>query len=406
MGRATRTPLGLMADRTVGPFMVGKVLSACGTWIQQLAAVVLMYQLTRSALLVGAVSAVQFASPLVLSLWTGALSDRVDRRRQLLVGRLITGLACLVLAVLLMVRGVDHFGGQAVLLASVAVMGFGSAVGAPAMQALVHDLVPARDLEAVLALNSVSPSLARTIGPAAGAGLLVLGGPGLAFLATAVVDLIFVVVLAVIRARPHDPPDRRPSLFGGFAYLAGDRATALLLIGVVVVCYGGDPVLTLAPKLADNLNDSHLVGVFVSAFGAGAVLLTILFPQLRRVLSLRASTVAGFWALGAGLLITGALQTRWGALVGFCVAGFGFMLATVCLNTRIQRQIPDHVRGRVMALWSVAFLGARPLSAPINGAIADLTGVGTALLVTAVVVVAASLLARVREHEHPPAQPA
>jgi predicted MFS family arabinose efflux permease len=318
-----------------------------------------------------------------------------------MLSRLISCSAAAVLAVLVLAGGVAGFGGEPVLFAAVAVMGIGQALGSPSMQALVHDLVPARDLEAVITLNSISPSLSRAVGPAAGAGLLLLGGPGVAFAATAGANLIFAAVLIVIRPPRISAPEGRPSLLGGFRYLGTDHPTALLLVGVALIAAGGDAILVLAPKLTDNLNDEQLVGVFVGMFGAGSVALTFAFTGLRRVLTLRAATVAGYWALGAGLAATGLLQSRWGTASGYFVAGFGFMLAMVATTTRIQRQIPDYVRGRVLALLSLAFFGMRTISAPISGAIADLTSVKAAFLLAAVVVVGGSLLGRVRDRVIP-----
>jgi MFS family permease len=119
-----------------GPYVTGNVVSSCGNWVQQIAAAVLMFQLTRSAFMVGAVSMVLFAGPLLLALWTGVLSDRRDRRRVLMVGRGLTCLAVGVLALLITVQGVDGFGGPPVLLACAAAMGVGHALSLPAMQAL------------------------------------------------------------------------------------------------------------------------------------------------------------------------------------------------------------------------------------------------------------------------------
>jgi MFS family permease len=100
-----RGVLALLADRTVGWYFAGKVLSSCGIWIQNIAAAVLMFELTRSAFMVGLVSTAQFLGPLVLAMWAGGLSDRIDRRKLLMAGRLISGTAVSMLATLLSVRG-------------------------------------------------------------------------------------------------------------------------------------------------------------------------------------------------------------------------------------------------------------------------------------------------------------
>ncbi|HSI92544.1 MAG TPA: MFS transporter [Jiangellaceae bacterium] len=388
-----RTAPALLRDRNFGPFVVGKIVSSCGVWIGQIAAAVLMFELTRSAFMVGAVSMMLFAGPLLLALWTGALVDRRDRRHLLMVGRGISALAAGMLALLLVGSGVN----PQVLLVSAAVMGVGHAVSLPAMQALTPGLVPDEDLEQALAFASVAPSIARTVGPALGAGLLVVGGPELAFATAALTHASFVLVLAVVRARPQRREDGRPSIFGGLRYLVHDRTTLLLMAGVAMMGFGADPVITLTPSLADRLGGgSELVGLFASVFGVGAVLVVVAFRRLRGMLTLRLVGVAGYLVVGLGLVVAAVVPSVQGAAIGFLINGAGFMMATVALTTRIQRRVPDELRGRVMALWGVAFLGSRPVAAPINGAVADLVSVQAAMLAAAAVVVAAALLARVR----------
>lgn len=386
----------LLRDRTFGPFFVGRVMSSCGNWITNVAAAVLMFELTGSAFMVGTVSMVQFLGPLVLSVWTGALTDRVNRRKLLMGGRVISGTAVGILALVLAVRGTAGFGGPVVLLAGALVIGVGFALSSPAGNALVPALVPDEDLEQALALNSAGPSIARTVGPAVGAGLLVLGGPALAFAVAAASQWINVTVLFFIRARPSPRPRDRPEVLGGVRYLLTDRKAGFLVLGVAAIAVGADPVVTLTPPVADELGGgSELVGVLASSFGVGAVALTFLIHPLRRYVNLRLLGVGGFWILAAGLLVVALNVNPVVAAAGFLLSGAGFMLATVALNTRIQRRVPDELRGRVMALWAVAFLGSRPIAALLNGSVADLVSVRAALVTAALVTLAASLFARV-----------
>lgn len=393
---APRGVLALLADRTYGPFFAGKVLSSCGIWVQNISAAVLMFDLTGSAVMVGAVSGLQFAGPLLFALWAGALTDRLDRRMLLVAGRMISTAAVGMLAALLWLGGAEGFGGPPVLLGAVFVMGAGLAVSAPAMQAIVPALVPDEDLERALALSSGAPSVARTVGPALGAMLLVVSGPGLGFAVAASMHFMFILALLAIRDRGHQRPSTRPPVLGGLRYLLDDRKAGMLMLGVAMLSFGADPVMTLTPPLAEQLGgDSGTVGLFAATFGLGAVLLMIAFGQVRRVLTLRWSGISGFGVLSLGLLITAMSSTVALAAIGFLVAGTGLMLGTVSLNTRIQRRVPDELRGRVMALWSVAFLGSRPVAAMVNGFLADLVSLQVAFLVSAGVVGTASLLARV-----------
>jgi predicted MFS family arabinose efflux permease len=230
----------------------------------------------------------------------------------------------------------------------------------------------------------------------------VLGGPALAFGVAALAHWTFAIVLLFVHGRPSERPKERPRVFGGLRYLLADRNAGLLMLGVAALGLGADPVVTLTPSLADQLGGGgEVVGVLATCFGVGSVVLTLLVRPLRRRLTLRMLGIAGFWVLAAGLGVAAAGVAVPIAAAGFLLAGAGFMMATVALNTRIQRRVPDELRGRVMALWGVAFLGSRPFAALINGSIADLASVEAALLAAAVLTLLASLLARVSYASRP-----
>jgi MFS family permease len=402
-----RGPLALLRDRSFGPFAVGKLISSCGVWIQSLAGAVLMFDLTGSAVMVGMVSVLQFVPPLLFAMWAGALTDQFDRRKMLIIGRIVTGGAAGVLAVLLVLLGVDGFGGPAMLLGTVFVMGVGLAISNPAMQSLIPGLVPRQDLEQALAINAAAPSIARTIGPMAGAGLLLWGGAGMAFGVAALCDLCFAVLLLFLRPKPQEKPSSRPSVLGGLRHLVrDDRKAGMLVLAVAMMGLGSDPVVTLTPSLAAEMGGGgEVVGLFASAFGLGAVVLTLSLRFMRRVLTLRLVSIGGFWVLAAGLVIVGLSPNVATGLVGFLIAGTGFMMGSVTLNTRIQIRVPNELRGRVMALWGVAFFGSRPFAAFLNGTLADLFGVRSAVLVAAVLTVVSTRLAWVsyRDSPRPPA---
>lgn len=400
-----RSPWGLLRDPVLAPFLGGRLLFSCGLWVQNIAAAVLMFELTGSAFMVGTVSVLQFVGPLLLALWAGALTDRADRRKVLIAGTLLSATAVGFLALVVAALGTHGFGGPPVLLATIGVTGLGHALSSPAQQALVPALVPDEDLERALALNSAGPSIARAIGPALGAGLLVLGGPALAFGATATAYVAFVGILLVIRGRPQHPPRGRPRILGGLRYLVADRKAASLIMAIALVTFGADPVVTLTPSLAAQLGGGdQAVGAFASSFGLGAVILVVVFGRLRRLLNLRKVGVMGFWVLAAGLVLIAASPTFTLALPAFFLSGLGFMMATVALNTRVQRRVPDTLRGRVMALWAVAFTGSRPFAALLNGTVADTVSLDAALVTAALVVAGASLFARVTYATADPAQ--
>ena len=394
---AERRPgiVALLVDRTFGPYFVGKVMSSCGIWIQNIAAAVLMFELTRSAFMVGLVSMVQFAGPLVLALWAGGLTDRFDRRRLLMIGRIVSCVAVGGLALALMVGTATGTLGTTMLLVAVGVMGIGLAISNPAMQALVPALVERRSLEPALALNSAGGSIARTIGPAIGTGLLLLGGPALAFAAAALGHAIFAFSLGFL-VRPVEVqvrPKERPPILGGLRYLSGDHRTRTMVLGVACLAFGTDPVVTLSPSLAADLGrGSETVGLFATAFGVGGVIGTAMLGPLRRLVELWLAALVGSVVVAVGFVLPLA-ETVAMTVAGFFLAGGGLMISLIALNTEIQRRVPDEVRGRVMALWGVAWLGSRPFAALVNGSLGDFVSPSAALLATCGFVLMAGVLA-------------
>lgn len=385
--------LTLLRDRRFGPFFFGKLVSSLGIWVQNITAAILMFEITGSTFMVGAVSVTQFLGPLALSLWAGALTDRLDRRKLLIVGRAVSASAATVLATIVALAGP---GGPSAfsLLAGTFVLGLGLAISAPAMQAIVPALVEDRALEPALALNGVVANIARSVGPGLGAALLVWGEYSVGFAFAATAHWTFMLALFAVRPRQARQPGGTGRILDGLRYAARDRNTALFLLGVAALSFGVDPVITLTPALAEQLGGGEqMVGLLASSFGVGAVAVTLAIRPLRDLLNLRWLGVVGFGATALGLGTLGV--ARWVALgmVGFALAGAGFMLATTALNTRIQRRVPDDLRGRVMALWSVAFLGSRPVAAAVNGLIADWFSVAAAVFVGAALVGAAALTA-------------
>jgi MFS family permease len=393
--------MSLIADRNFGPYFVGNLASNIGTWFQQVTAAVVVFDLTGSAFMVGLVGVSQFLPILVLSPWTGAAADRFDRRRLLLGSQVVAGAAVATLAVVTVVFGLDGFTGAGIVLGTGLVLGVANAVSAPTSQALVPALVPLRDLDQAVALNSVTFNLARAVGPALGAAVLVAWGPGIAFGFNALSYCALVVGLLLVTTRDIGPP-QRGSIWVGLRHVRSDPPLALLLSGLVAVGFAADPLITLTPSLAHGLEDSlftnadALVGLVISAFGLGAVIGTFVVTSANlRWGHARVATV-GFGFIASGLAVLGLASTAPLALGGALLGGFGFLLGVTSLTTAIHVRVPEELRGRVMAIWAVAFLGSRPLAAVINGAMADLTSARVATVVVAVVVALAGLIFRRR----------
>lgn len=387
-----RGQLRLLTDKVFGPFIVGQLLSTTGVWIYSVAAAVVVYDLSGSATLVGAISAAQFAPQLALAPWSGARADRGDRGRQLLTGRLMAAAGPLGVGIWWSYAGLAGTTGVLAVLAASLLMGVGFVLGSPAMQALVPSLVMPTELASAVSLNAATFTLGRALGPAIGAILLASAGPQAAFIVAAAGNLAFGIVLAFLRLNDAGrSPTVDGSVLAGLRYVLVHRRLLTLLLGVASVGAGIDPVVTLAPSIAAGLGGgSALVGSLTSAFGFGAALTYLAVGPVRRRFGLGIVARAGLGLTAAGMAILAVAHTPGLALVSLGVAGAGSTLALTSLTTQVQTSTPEELRGRIMALWGVCYLGSRPLAAGINGALADAASTATALAVVVAILLTAA----------------
>ncbi|MFP3913273.1 MAG: MFS transporter [Actinomycetota bacterium] len=403
---APRSTPAVIADRNFGPFFVGNLTSNIGTWFQQLTAAVVVYELTGSTFMVGLVGVSQFLPSLVLAPWTGAAADRFDRRRLLMTAQSTAAVAAGALAALTLTVGLEPFPNAWPVLVAALVIGLGHAFAVPAQQALVPALVPPNDLDAAVALTSVTFNLGRALGPAIGALVLVAWGPGWTFAINAASYVPLVLGLWIARARPVQRPPRA-SIWVGFKHLRTDTQLAVLLVGLTALGFGIDPVLTLAPALAEGLVDETfrsqegLVGMLISAFGAGAAAAAFMVARVRARWGQIPLAIAGLLLLGAGVVGFGFSPTAWMAIVSLLAAGVGFLFGVTSLTSAMHVRIPEELRGRIMALWGVAFLGSRPVAAFLDGAVAELTTPRVAALGAASIVVLCAIVLKWRFQTSP-----
>ena len=194
--------------------------------------------------------------------------------------------------------------------------------------------------------------------------------------------------LTVDRAQPADDLRIRAAL----RYILDHPRTGLALVGLALIGVGVDPVVTLGPSLADLLGDpTELVGHLASAFGLGTALGFAVLSRARAAVGLDRLGALGLRVMALGLLLAAAAAAAGSlaipvALAGLGIAGVGMPLALNAFTTIVQDGLPDGLRGRVMALWSMAFIGSRPLAATLDGAVADAAGVRVALVTAAVLV--------------------
>jgi MFS family permease len=385
-GTGPLAALRLIGNRNFGPYFIGNASSASGTWFQNLAASLLVYRLTGSAFLLGVLNFCNFVPVLLLAPWAGSAADRFDRKRLVLVTQLASTVLAATLAVLAW-TGLAHVW---VVIAFAAALGVGSAFAAPAAGALISELVPRSQLGSAVALNSMTYNLARAVGPAlAAVSVKTLGIPA-SFLINAGSYLLLVVALLVVRPAERRRAGRGEARLRDSLRLLREqpRLLAFLLI-VTAVGFASDPVNTEAPAFAHAFGRPDTeAGYLIGAFGAGAVLAAFLVAG--RVSGSRGRMLATLALLGGGMIAFSLAPWLWLGYVFLVVAGFGYLASNTSATSRLQLEVEDFQRGRIMALWSVAFLGLRPVASLADGAIAGAFGVRTAGVCLAIPVLAAA----------------
>lgn len=367
----------VLSSRQFGPYFAGNAASASGYWFHNLAASLLVYRLTGSELLLGVLNFSQFAAILLLSPWAGAAADRLDRRLLLIASEVAAGVLSATLAVLAFSGAADEW----TVIAFTLGLGVTSAVAAPAQAALVACLVGKDDLPTAVALNSMTFNLARAVGPALAALAVVTVGIPAAFAINSASYLALVVALLVVTPRPQERSGS-PKLRESLRLVRDDRRLLAYLLVVAAVGYASDPVNTLAPAFAEAFGHSDTVAGFViGAFGAGAV--TAALVVAGRTAGSRRRMALTLSLLGLG--IVGFSLSPWLPLgfVFLFVAGFGYLASNTSATTRLQLGVDESQRGRIMALWTIAFLGIRPLASLLDGLVADLVSVRAAGVVLA-----------------------
>lgn len=373
-----------MTSRAFGPYFFGNALSASGGWFHNLAAAILIYRLTGSEFLLGVLAFSQFSPVLLLAPWAGRAADRFDRRRLVIAVQSVAAcLAALVAAL--------AWAGQATAPAVIGIsagLGICMAFSIPAASALLASLVSREDLPTAVGLNSMTYNLARATGPAlAGLVIATVSIPA-AFAVNSLSYVALIVGIAVSRPRRQERA-RGARFRDSLRLLRAEPRLAALLAVVMLVGFASDPINTLAPAFAEAFGRPDTWGgLIIGVFGAGAV--TAAFTLAGRIEGSRQRLAATLTLLGAG--IAGFALTPWLplALAILFAGGFGYLASNTAATARLQLDVEEAQRGRIMAMWGVAFLGLRPVASLIDGAIANAFGVRVAGVVLALPALAAA----------------
>ncbi len=388
-GSTARAALGFRDFRI---FWAGSFGSNIGTWMQNVLLGAYGYAITGSAGFVGILYFAQLGPVLALSIPGGILADVTDRRRLLLWAQAEQMLFSLVLALL----ATSPNPSRVEIVACVLAIGVGNALSAPALGAVAPNLVPSAHLAGAVSLQSVQWNLSRAIGPAIGSVLYSLAGAPFVFVVNAGTYLFLFVALLVV----HPP---QASLTGAsqpalarltstFRLAWHDPFVRRILVVMVIFSTFSLAFIGLMPVLAEkNLGigpKSIAYGLLYGGFGLGAALGAV---SVGTVLARRSKAPMVRWGLGGFAMLLGAFGSIRFQAAAYPLAltvGFAFFLVTTSLSTVLQTHIKDVVRGRIMALWIIAFGGTVPLGVLAGGALATHLGITPVIVAGAVVALA------------------
>jgi MFS family permease len=384
IGRALR-------HRNFRLFFSGQSVSLIGTWITRIATSWLVYRLTHSAMLLGLVGFCGQIPTLLLAPVAGVLVDRWDRHRILIWTQVMSALQSLALAVLALTGTITV---EWVLVLQV-VQGLINAFDTPARQAFVIHMVDDReDLPNAIALNSTMVNGSRIIGPSIGGIIIAAVGEGWCFMIDAI---SYVAVIASLLAMRLPPLPRRggggaifKELRTGFQYVTRFMPvrTALLLLALVSLM--GMPYTVLMPMIATQTlhGGAHTLGFLMTASGLGAVGGALYLASRRSVLGLGRVMVLATLAFGIGLVGFSQARSLWAALLVLPVVGAGMMIEMASTNTILQTIVEEELRGRVMAFYTMAFLGTAPIGSLLAGIVANRVGASPTILLGGVACIA------------------
>lgn len=366
-----------LRNRNYRLFFFGQGTSLIGTWITRLAASWLVYRLTDSAWLLGLVGFVGQIPALGLAPLAGVFIDRWNRHRVLMATQAASMLQSLTLGFLTLTGRITVLD----VMVLQACQGVINAVDTPARQSFVVEMVEDRaDLANAIALNSSLVNGSRIIGPAIGGVLIAAVGEGWCFMADAASYLAVMASLSAMRVRPFaraiEMVPLREALAAGFRYVAGFPPVRSGLLLVALISTLGLPYQVLMPVMVSDVlgGDAQTLGLCMTATGLGALAGTLYLASRLSVVGLGREMAVGAIGFGLALLAFAASRTVWLSLLVLPVSGAGFMITLAATNTVLQTLVPEHLRGRVMSFYTMAFLGTAPIGSLLAGLAAERIG--------------------------------
>jgi MFS family permease len=374
-------------------FFAGQVISQVGTWTQLTAQWWLVYRLTGSSLLLGSIGFCSQTPIFLIAPLAGMLADRHSRHRILICTQIASMLLAFVLAALTLSGRVQVWH----IFVLSAGLGVINGFDMPTRQAFVVEMVGKQDLMNAIALNSSMVNAARIVGPAV-AGILVASiGEGWCFLINAVG--FTAAIIALLRMRMHNTAlaahegSALANLIAGFKFVRHTVPIRALLLLLSLVSLVGMPYSVLMPIFADKIlhGGARGLGLLMGANGVGSLVGTLALASRTGLRGLGKLAVVCAFGFGLGLILFGMSRHFWVSVALMVLVGFCMFLQFATTNTLLQAMVPDHLRARVMAVYSMVFMGMGPIGAFMAGALAQHFGAPLAVILGGIGCIAGSV---------------
>lgn len=376
-------------------FFFGQGISLVGTWMEIVAMSWLVYRMTDSPFLLGVVAFSGQIPTFVLSPFAGIVADRVNRHRILVVTQALSMIQAFILAALAITGTIQVWH----IVALGFFLGIINSFDIPARQAFIVEMVERKEnLANAIALNSSMFNAARLIGPPIAGAIIAVSGEGTCFLLNAVSFIAVIVSLLMMRVkepvRPAKSQDIIKELKEGFLYTFGFPPIRFIILLLAVISIMGASYVVLLPVFARDVlkGGPQTFGLLMAAVGVGALAATAYLASRRTVVGLGRIIPRCAVLFAAGLIAFAFSRTLWFSLILLAVSGFGFMAHMAASNTIIQTIVDDDKRGRVMSLYTMAFIGTAPLGSLMAGALANKIGAGNTVILGGVICIIASMI--------------
>jgi MFS family permease len=395
---AVSTPFRAMQHRNFQLFIAGQLISLIGTWMQNMAQLWLVYQLTHSAALLGVFGFASQAPMLFFSWLGGYVGDRYDRHRGVIVTQTVSMILAFVLAGLTRANLINKW--ELIVIAFL--VGIVNAFDVPIRQAFLVQMVGKEDLPNAIALNSSIFNGARVVGPAIAGFAIAWVGAGWCFFLNGLSFVAVIVALLMMRIERREikPSTDSPlnSFVQGFRFAMSDLPIRSTLLLLSVLSLFGLQYSVFMPIYAQDIlkGNARTLGWLMSAAGVGAVIGALQFAARTHYKGLARWIAATSAICAVCLILFSQARTFWLCIAVLFVVGFAATSQMAATNTLIQNRVPDELRSRVMAVYATMFMGVQPIGALIAGGVAKRIEAQNTLTVFGSLVLVGSLIFIVR----------